>query len=147
MFAKPDKATGKDAEDNDHELFGSERKEEVERRAKAAEAHSAEAPPKREELEARHGLDSLVYHIEKMLKEGGDKVDAGDKTEVWRRRWQRLPRRLPGEALPTAEELNAAKEKLTTTSHKFAEAMYKATAAAATPAGGGNRRRRGAEEG
>ena len=57
-------------------------KEEVERMAKDAEAHAAEDKEQREAVEARNGLDSLVYNIEKMLKESGDKVGASEKTEV-----------------------------------------------------------------
>ncbi len=80
VFAK-DKATGKDAKITITSSSGLS-KEEVERMAKDAEAHSAEDKAKRDEIEARNGLDSLVYNIEKMLKDGGDKVDAGDKSEV-----------------------------------------------------------------
>jgi molecular chaperone DnaK len=36
--------------------------------------------------------------------------------------------------VPSATELNAAKERLTSASHKLAEAMYKAAAAAPPPA-------------
>ena len=50
--------------------------------AKDAEAHAAEDKEAKEKIEARNGLDSLVYNIEKMLKDSGDKVDAADKTEV-----------------------------------------------------------------
>ena len=57
--------------------------------AKDAEAHSAEDKAKRDEIEARNGLDSLVYNIEKMLKEGGDKVDARATRPKWKRHWQR----------------------------------------------------------
>jgi len=126
-----DMATGKDQKITITSSSGLS-KEEVERMAKDAEAHSAEDKAKREEIEARNGLDSLVYNIEKMLKDGGDKVDAGDKTDV-EAALAEAKTVLTG--TPTAEELNAAKEKLTTSSHKFAEAMYKATAAA-TPAEG-----------
>ncbi|HXB61982.1 MAG TPA: molecular chaperone DnaK [Acidobacteriaceae bacterium] len=131
VFAK-DKATGKDAKITITSSSGLS-KEEVERMAKDAEAHSAEDKAKRDEIEARNGLDSLVYNIEKMLKDGGDKVDAGDKTEV-EAALAEAKTVLTG--TPTADELNAAKEKLTTTSHKFAEAMYKASAASAAPTDG-----------
>ncbi len=131
VFAK-DKATGKDAKITITSSSGLS-KEEVERMAKDAEAHSAEDKAKRDEIEARNGLDSLVYNIEKMLKDGGDKVDAGDKSDV-EAALAEAKTVLAG--TPTADELNAAKEKLTTTSHKFAEAMYKATAAEAAPAEG-----------
>ncbi|MDR3736277.1 MAG: molecular chaperone DnaK [Acidobacteriaceae bacterium] len=129
-----DTATGKDQKITITSSSGLS-KEEVEQMAKDAEAHSAEDKAKRDEIEARNGLDSLVYNIEKMIKDGGDKVDANDKTEV-EAALAEAKKTLEG--TPTAEELNAAKEKLTTTSHKFAEAMYKATAAqaaAATPEG------------
>ena len=50
--------------------------------AKEAEAHASEDKEKREEIEARNPLDGLVYNIEKMLKDSGEKVQAADKTEV-----------------------------------------------------------------
>ena len=50
--------------------------------AKEAEAHAAEDKEKREEIEARNSLDGLVYNIEKMLKDSGEKVQAADKTDV-----------------------------------------------------------------
>ncbi len=96
--------------------------------AKDAEAHSAEDKAKREEIEARNGLDNLVYNIEKMLKENGDKVSGSDKTDV-ENALAEAKKTLEG--TPSASELNAAREKLTAASHKLAEAMYKANAAGA----------------
>src|ERR1700729_741054 len=124
-----DNATGKDQKITITSSSGLS-KEEVERMAKDAEAHSAEDKAKREEIEARNGLDSLVYNIEKMLKESGDKVPAGDKGEV-ESALAEAKKTLEGS--PSPAELNAAREKLTAASHKLAEAMYKANAA---PAGG-----------
>src|SRR6267378_2943555 len=57
-------------------------KEEVERMAKDAEAHAAEDKEQREAVEARNQLDSLVYNVEKMVKDAGDKVAESDKAEV-----------------------------------------------------------------
>ena len=57
-------------------------KEEVERMAKEAEAHSAEDKAKREEIEARNQLDSLVYSVEKMLREQGDKISGSERGDV-----------------------------------------------------------------
>src|ERR1700749_2548138 len=57
-------------------------KEEVDRMAREADAHSAEDKAKREEIEARNQLDGMVYNIEKMLRDAGDKVQAADKTDV-----------------------------------------------------------------
>jgi molecular chaperone DnaK len=128
-----DNATGKDAKITITSSSGLS-KEEVERMAKDAEAHAAEDKEAKEKIEARNQLDSLVYNVEKMLKEGGEKVDAADKGEV-------------ETALATAKttltggpdgaeagvtELTASREALTTASHKLAEALYKANAAAAT---------------
>ncbi len=120
-----DNATGKDQKITITSSSGLS-KEEVERMAKDAEAHSAEDKTKRDEIEARNGLDNLVYNIEKMLKENGDKVSGSDKTDV-ENALSDAKKTLEG--APSASELNAAREKLTAASHKLAEAMYKANAA------------------
>jgi len=106
-------------------------KEEVERMAKEAEAHSAEDKAKRDEIEARNHLDSLVYNIEKMLKENGDKVSGAERTEV-ETALADAKKALEGQT--SAAEMNAAREKLTAASHKLAEAMYKAGASSGTTA-------------
>ena len=76
-----DKATGKDAKITITSSSGLS-KEEVERMAKDAEAHAAEDKEQRDKVEARNGLDSMVYNVEKMLKDSGDKVAAADKSDV-----------------------------------------------------------------
>jgi molecular chaperone DnaK len=124
-----DNATGKDAKITITSSSGLS-KEEVERMAKDAEAHAAEDKEAKEKIEARNQLDSMVYNVEKMLKEGGEKVEASDKSEV-ETALADAKTALTGD--PETSELNAAREKLTTASHKLAEALYKANAAA--PAG------------
>ena len=126
-----DNATGKDQKITITSSSGLS-KEEVERMAKDAEAHAAEDKEQRDAVEARNGLDSLVYNVEKMLKESGDKVAEADKTEV-ESTLAEAKATLAG--TPSATELNAAKDKLTAVSHKLAEAMYKAASASA-PADG-----------
>jgi molecular chaperone DnaK len=100
-------------------------KEEVERMAKEADAHAAEDKGKREEIEARNQLDGLVYNVEKMLKENGDKISGDDKGNV-------------ESALADAKKalestdpaiMNSARDRLTQASHKLAEAMYKSAQA------------------
>ncbi|MES2222530.1 MAG: molecular chaperone DnaK [Acidobacteriota bacterium] len=120
-----DNATGKDQKITITSSSGLS-KEEVERMAKDAEAHAAEDKTKREEIDARNQLDGLVYNIEKMLKDSGDKVPAGDKSEV---ESALADAKKTLEGTPSPAELNAAREKLTAASHKLAEAMYKANAA------------------
>jgi molecular chaperone DnaK len=123
-----DNATGKDAKITITSSSGLS-KEEVERMAKDAEAHAAEDKEQKEKIEARNQLDSMVYNVEKMLKDGGEKVAAADKTEVETALSDAKTTLSGGD--PSTTELNAAREALTTASHKLAEALYKANAATA----------------
>ncbi len=120
-----DNATGKDQKITITSSSGLS-KEEVERMAKDAEAHAAEDKEAKDKIEARNGLDSMVYNVEKMLKDGGEKVDAADKTDV-ETALADAKTTLTGD--PSVTELEAARERLTTASHKLAEALYKANAA------------------
>jgi molecular chaperone DnaK len=124
-----DMATGKDTRIQITSSSGLS-KDEVEKMAKEAEAHASEDKEKREEIEARNSLDSLVYNIEKMLKDSGEKVQAADKTEV-EVALADAKKTLEGTAKPA--EMRAAHEKLTKASHKLAEALYKANAAQPAP--------------
>ncbi len=103
-------------------------KDEVERMAKEADAHSAEDKAQRESIEAKNQLDSMVYQIEKMLRESGDKISGSDRGDV---------ENALGDAKKALEsndkaQMDRARENLTKASHKLAEQMYKA----AQPAGG-----------
>jgi molecular chaperone DnaK len=128
-----DNATGKDTRITITSSSGLS-KEEVEKMAKEAEAHAAEDKEKREEIEARNQLDSMVYNIEKMLKDSGEKVQAADKTEV---EGALAEAKKTLEGTPSSSELKAAHEKLTKASHKLAEVLYKANAAQPGAAPGG----------
>jgi molecular chaperone DnaK len=130
-----DNATGKDQKITITSSTGLS-KEEVERMAKEAEAHASEDRTKREEIEAHNGLESMVYNIEKMLKENGDKISGQEKTDVESALAD--ARNTLQNSSASASEMNAAREKLTAASHKLAEAMYKAKAApAGAPSGDG----------
>jgi molecular chaperone DnaK len=122
-----DMATGKDQKITITSSSGLS-KEEVERMAKDAEAHSEEDKKRREEIDSRNQLDSLVYSVEKMLREHGDKISGSERGDV-------------ENALADAKKaleggdkaaMDRARETLTSASHKLAEAMYRA----AQPAGG-----------
>ena len=119
-----DQATGKDQRITITSSSGLS-KEEVERMAKEAEAHAAEDKEQREQIEARNGLDSLVYNIEKMLKDSGDKVQGAEKADV---EAALADAKKTLEGTPKAADLKASHEKLTAASHKLAEVMYKANA-------------------
>ncbi len=125
-----DNATGKDTRITITSSSGLS-KEEVEKMAKEAEAHSTEDKEKREEIEARNHLDGLVYNIEKMLKDSGDKMQGADAAPVKADVETVLAEsKKVLEGTPTSKELNEQHEKLTHASHKLAEVVYKATAAA-----------------
>ena len=105
-------------------------KEEVERMAKEADAHSAEDKAQREQIEAKNQLDSMVYSVEKMLREQGDKISGSERGDV---------ENAVADAKKALESndkaaMDKARETLTQASHKLAEQMYKA--AQATPGGG-----------
>src|SRR5215469_6182231 len=125
-----DNATGKDQKITITSSSGLS-KEEVERMAKDAEAHASEDKEAKEKIEARNQLDSMVYNVEKMLREGGDKVAAADKSDVETALADAKTTLSGGD--PSKTELDAARERLTTASHKLAEALYKAQSAAGTP--------------
>jgi molecular chaperone DnaK len=126
-----DKATNKDAKITITSSSGLS-KEEVERMAKDAEAHATEDKEAREKIEARNQLDSMVYNVEKMLKDSADKIAESDKSEV-ETALAEAKTTLGGD--PSAAELNSARERLTNVSHKLAEAMYKAASASAPAEG------------
>ncbi|MGB7267384.1 MAG: molecular chaperone DnaK [Terracidiphilus sp.] len=127
-----DNATGKDTRITITSSSGLS-KEEVEKMAREAESHASEDKDKRDEIEAHNALDGLVYNIEKMLKDAGEKLAAADKTDV---EAALADAKKTLEGAPSTAELKAAHEKLTLASHKLAEALYKAssTQAQAGPA-------------
>ena len=126
-----DNATGKDTRITITSSSGLS-KDEVEKMAKEADSHASEDKEKREEIDARNSLDGMVYNIEKMLKDSGDKIQGPEKGEV---ETVLAESKKVLEGTPTSAELKAAHEKLTQASHKLAEVMYKAKAAE-TAAGG-----------
>jgi molecular chaperone DnaK len=104
-------------------------KEEVDNMAKEAEAHSAEDKAKREEIEARNQLDSMVYNVEKMLREHGDKISGSERGDVENAVADAK------KALESGEKsaMDRARENLTKASHKLAEQMYKAAQTQTAP--------------
>jgi len=130
-----DMATGKDQKITITSSSGLS-KEEVERMAKEADAHSAEDKAKREEIEAKNQLDSMVYQMEKMLRESGDKISGSERGDVENAIADAK------KALESGDKasMDRAREALTQASHKLAEQMYKAAgsqgAAGAGPSAG-----------
>jgi len=127
-----DNATGKDQKITITSSSGLS-KEEVDRMAKDAEAHSAEDKSARETIEAKNQLDSMVYQMEKMLKEQGDKISGSERGDIENALADAK------KALESNEkaQMDRARETLTQASHKLAEQMYKSAQAQTPPPGGG----------
>jgi len=141
-----DNATGKDTRITITSSSGLS-KEEVERMAKDAETHASEDKEKRAEIDARNSLDGMVYNIEKMLKENGDKMEGPEAGPIKQEVEAALAEAKKSlEGTPSSKELTAANEKLTHASHKLAEIVYKANAAAGAAPGNGSGPTPGATE-
>lgn len=95
-------------------------KEEIERMIKEAEMHREEDRKKRELVEARNKADTLVYTIEKNLKDFGDKISESDRREI-EEKLNRLKELMKGD---NKEEIERAIDELQRASHRLAEAMY-----------------------
>jgi molecular chaperone DnaK len=104
-------------------------KEEVDKMAKDAESHAAEDRRRKDEVEARNQADSMVYNVEKMLKEHRSKISDADAKNV-EDAIEETKKAIQDGAL---EGIRAATDKLTQASHKLAEAMYRS--AGPTPGG------------
>jgi molecular chaperone DnaK len=115
-----DVATGKDQRITITSSSGLS-KEDVERMAKEAEAHAEEDKARREEIEARNQLDTLVYSVEKMLRENGDKISGAERGEVENAVADAKTALQSGDK----RQMDQARDRLTQTSHKLAEQMYR----------------------
>ncbi len=99
-------------------------KEEVEKMRRDAEAHADEDKAKREEIEARNETDSLVYRSEKLLKDNGDKLDAGAKSKI-EDAVKKAREALSG---TDADKIRAARDQLNEAVQAVSEQLYKAAA-------------------
>src|SRR2546429_847985 len=134
-----DKATGKEQKIRIEASSGLGDKD-IDRMVRDAESHAEDDRRRREEAEIRDNADTLVYQIEKMLKEHGDKISGSERSDV-ESALADAKKALEG---TDAAAMNSARERLTQASHKLAEAMYKtaqttggAQAGAAAPGGDG----------
>jgi molecular chaperone DnaK len=94
--------------------------EEIKTMVKDAEAHAAEDKKRKDTVEARNQLDSLVYSTEKSLKEYGGDLDVSVKDNI-ENALKRAKETLEGQ---DAQAMRTAAEQLSQASHKLAEAMY-----------------------
>ena len=115
-----DLGTGKE---NNITISGSSNlsKADIERMTKEAEANAEEDKKFQELVEARNKADQLISTTEKTLKENPDKVSEGDKKNI-EDAIEELKKAKDGDDRGAIE---AAIEKLSQASHKFAEDLYR----------------------
>jgi molecular chaperone DnaK len=105
--------------------------EEIERMVKDAEAHASEDAARKQAVEGRNQLDSMIYQAEKTLADNAEKVDDATKQSI---------EGAIAEAKTELESddvarLDAARQRLEQELHKLAEVLYKTQAEAEAPPG------------
>jgi molecular chaperone DnaK len=109
-------------------------KAEVEKMKRDADAHAAEDKRRRELAEAKNKASTSVYEVEKLLKEHGEKLDAGSKSAIE----AAVAKVKEAEKGDDAAAINSAVEALQQASYAMAQHMYgQAGAAGAPPTGDG----------
>jgi molecular chaperone DnaK len=127
-----DKATGKEQSIR-IQASGGLTEADINRMVKEAEAHADEDKKRRELVEIKNQGEALVHSTERMLKDYGDKVPAGDKSLV-ETAVAELKTALQGE---DRDAIKAKTDALAQASMKLGEAMYQASQGQAAGGGGG----------
>ncbi len=121
--------------------------DEIKKMMRDAESHSDEDKKRKDLAEAMNNADTLVYSVEKSVKEYGDKISEDEKKEIETalEKCKKVK-----ESSQSADEIKAAVEELTKVSHKLAEQVYKSTqqqsAAGGATDGEGAKAKSGEEE-
>jgi molecular chaperone DnaK len=119
-----DRTTGKEQKIRIEASSGLNEKE-IEKMVKDAESHASEDKVRREKVEARNQLDTLIYQVEKDTKEWGDKISASAKSDI-EAALERGKKALKQEGLP---ELQGAREQLAKAFAAAGQQFYQAQAA------------------
>ncbi len=123
-----DKATGKETQIKIQAKSGLSDAD-IEKMVRDAEANAEADKKRREAVEARNQLDTLIHSTEKTIRENGDKVPADERAAAEALITEARTAMESGDA----EAINAAAEKLSQAAMKIGEAMYKAEQAAPQP--------------
>lgn len=107
--------------------------EEIDKMVKDAEAHVDEDKKRKEEIETKNHLDSMIYSTQKLIDENKDKLDASDISNVE----EALKEGREALEREDTERMKSAMERITQVSHKLAEAMYQNAAAGAADGAAG----------
>jgi molecular chaperone DnaK len=125
-----DKATGKEQQIR-IQASGGLSEADIQAMVREAEANAASDKARREQVEARNGLEATVHSVEKNLSEHGSKLAAQDKGEA---EAALAAAKSALEGSDTAA-ITAASERLTQASMKIGEAVYKAQAESGAASG------------
>jgi molecular chaperone DnaK len=94
--------------------------DEIDRMVKDAESHAEEDKKRRQEIEARNQLDSLIYTTEKMLNENREKIPVGEISYIE----QAIQEGKKALESNNVDQMRQATDQITKASHKMAEVMY-----------------------
>ncbi len=130
--AAKDKATGKEQKIRIEASSGLSESE-IDKMVEDAESHASEDKSRKEKVEARNQLDSLVYQVEKDVSEWGDKVPSETKQRI-DSALERAKKALKQDDL---SELNGAKDELMQAFSAAGQQMYQAQQGEAGAAGAG----------
>ncbi len=100
---------------------------EIDRMVEDAEANAAADKDRREAIEKKNELDSMIYQAEKLVSENGDKLDDDEKSSLE----QVLTDAKADVESGDVAKLDAARQRVEAELHKVAEKLYKSEAAGA----------------
>jgi molecular chaperone DnaK len=103
--------------------------EEIEKMVKDADANRDADKKRREIVDARNNLDSLIFSTEKAMNEAGDKLPADKKSELQ----AALAEAKTKQTSENLDEVKAATERLQNVAHSMASQMYGQPGAEAQP--------------
>jgi molecular chaperone DnaK len=99
--------------------------EEIKKKVKEAEQYAEEDKKMKEKIELRNQADTLIYSVEKTMKESEDKISEDEKNKITEE-IKDLRKALEEDDV---DNMKSGIEKLTTSSHKLAEEIYKKASA------------------
>ncbi len=98
--------------------------DEIKKMVRDAESHAEEDKKLKQLIEARNEADTLIYSLEKMIKDNSDKIEPAEKSAI-ETEIANLKTAMAGESV---DEIKSTRSKLEAASHKFAERIYQQTA-------------------
>jgi molecular chaperone DnaK len=117
-------------------------KEEIEKMKKEAELHAEEDKKKKDEAEVKNQADAVIFTMEKMIKESGDKMKPEDKKELEDKTAELKKSKEAG----NLDEMKKQMEEINAIAQKIGSAMYQQPGAGAPGAEAGSAEAAGTNE-